>query len=172
VRRARPDAVFVGTFLLTESARLLKELRAGLPRRTRLLVPDGFTPFGLVDMVGAAAEGMTASVAGLPVERLPSRGGSFVSELRKSIVGGPVVAGSVAAVQATEVLLDAISRSDGTRASVVRELFRTRVSNGILGSFRFDRNGDTTAGRITFYRIVKGTPAIFRVITPSASLVR
>jgi hypothetical protein len=55
---------------------------------------------------------------------------------------------------------------------VVRELFRTRVSNGILGSFSFDRNGDTTAGRITIYRIVHGTPAIFRVITPSVSLVR
>jgi ABC-type branched-subunit amino acid transport system substrate-binding protein len=115
---------------------------------------------------------MTASVAGLAVERLPSRGRSFVSELRKNIVGGPVVAGSVAAAQATEVLLDAIARSDGTRASVVRELFRTRASNGILGSFSFDRNGDTSAGRITIYRIVGGTPAIFRVITPSVSLVR
>jgi ABC-type branched-subunit amino acid transport system substrate-binding protein len=52
VRRARPDAVFVGTFLLPESARLVKELRAGLAPRTRLLVPDGFTPFGLVEGVG------------------------------------------------------------------------------------------------------------------------
>jgi branched-chain amino acid transport system substrate-binding protein len=52
VLRARPNAVFVGTFLLPESARLVKELRVVHPPRTRLLVPDGFTPFGLVEMVG------------------------------------------------------------------------------------------------------------------------
>jgi hypothetical protein len=35
-------------------------------------------------------------------------------------------------------LLDAIGRSDGTRASVVEEPFMTRVRNGIIGNFRFD----------------------------------
>jgi ABC-type branched-subunit amino acid transport system substrate-binding protein len=48
--------------------------------------------------------------------------------------------------QATAVLLEAIAASDGTRASVTTNLFRTRVSNGMLGSFEFDENGDTTAG--------------------------
>jgi hypothetical protein len=44
-------------------------------------------------------------------------------------------------------MLDAIARSDGTRASVTKELLRTRVRDGLIGSFRFDRNGDTTARR-------------------------
>jgi ABC-type branched-subunit amino acid transport system substrate-binding protein len=70
------------------------------------------------------------------------------------------------------VLLDAIARSDGTRASVIAEVFNERVSNGILGSFSFDRNGDTTAGAVTIYRIVRGSPTVFEVITPSPSLVR
>ena len=39
-------------------------------------------------------------------------------------------------------MLDAIGRSDGTRASVVKELFKTNVKNGIMGTFRFDKNGD------------------------------
>jgi hypothetical protein len=33
------------------------------------------------------------------------------------------------------VLLDAIARSDGTRASVVGEPFVTKVENGIVGRF-------------------------------------
>ena len=47
--------------------------------------------------------------------------------------------------QAAEVVLDAIARSDGTRASVLEELRATDVKDGILGSFRFDRERSSTA---------------------------
>jgi hypothetical protein len=70
------------------------------------------------------------------------------------------------------VLLDAIARSDGSRASATAELFKTKVTNGILGSFSSDRNGDTTVGAVTIYRIVRGKPTILSVITPPSSLVR
>jgi ABC-type branched-subunit amino acid transport system substrate-binding protein len=59
---------------------------------------------------------------------------------------------AIYAAQAAEVMLDAIARSNGTRASVTRELMATRVRNGILGSFRFDRNGDTTSQNVTILR--------------------
>ena len=48
------------------------------------------------------------------------------------------------AAQAAEVVLAAIARSDGTRAAVLRELRASRVRDGILGTFRFDGNGDIT----------------------------
>ena len=47
-----------------------------------------------------------------------------------------------------------------------------KVRDGILGTFSFDRNGDTTAGAVTIYRVVGGQPKVFTVITPSPSLVR
>jgi hypothetical protein len=49
-------------------------------------------------------------------------------------------------------MLDAIARSDGTRASVAKELLATRVRDGLIGSFRFDRNGDTTRQTVTILR--------------------
>lgn len=57
------------------------------------------------------------------------------------------------AAQAAEALLAAIARSDGTRASVNLELRQLRVENGILGSFRFDRNGDIDPAKFTIFRI-------------------
>ena len=48
------------------------------------------------------------------------------------------------AAQATEVMLDAIAHSNGTRQSVTRALLASCVQNGILGSFCFDANGDPT----------------------------
>lgn len=89
----------------------------------------------------------------------------------EAAIGRPVEAYSVAWAQATEIILEAIARSDGSRQSVTSILLHTRVKNGILGSFSFDPNGDTTAGAVTIYRIVGGKPVVFRVITPPSSLV-
>jgi ABC-type branched-subunit amino acid transport system substrate-binding protein len=67
------------------------------------------------------------------------------------------------AAQATEVVLAAIARSDGTRASVLRELRATKVTDGILGSFAFDRHGDVTLNRIAVYRVTGATPPAMHV---------
>jgi len=62
------------------------------------------------------------------------------------------------AAQAAELVLDAIARSDGTRASVLEELQASEVRDGILGSFHFDRNGDNSAAAISVLRITGTTP--------------
>jgi ABC-type branched-subunit amino acid transport system substrate-binding protein len=76
---------------------------------------------------------------------------------------------AVAAAQATDVMLEAIARSDGTRASVTRNLFRTRISNGILGSFWITPAGDTTLNAVAVHRIIggKGTSS-GTVVVPDA----
>ena len=66
--------------------------------------------------------------------------------------------GTVESGQATEVVLDAIARSDGTRASVLRRLREARVKNGILGTFGFDANGDITSASVPILRITGSTP--------------
>jgi ABC-type branched-subunit amino acid transport system substrate-binding protein len=60
------------------------------------------------------------------------------------------------AAEATEALLAAIARSDGTRASVVSELHSLRVEGGILGSFGFTASGDTTSRAVTILRARHG----------------
>ena len=41
-------------------------------------------------------------------------------------------------------------------ASVTKELFATEVRDGILGSFRFTRDGDMTPTPVTIFRVVGG----------------
>ncbi|HVH42921.1 MAG TPA: hypothetical protein VM925_11280 [Labilithrix sp.] len=57
-----------------------------------------------------------------------------------------------------------IARSDGTRAVVVEELFDTRVTGGILGSFSFDRYGDITPAAIGLYSIRDGALVVDGVV--------
>jgi len=172
IERAGADGVFLAGYSFLNGSRLLRHLRAVLGRRVRILAPDGFSEFrDLIEQAGAAAEGLVVSVATLPPDRLPPSGRPFADAFRKAI-GGPVDPYSPTTAQATEVLLDAIAASDGTRASVTRNLFRMRVEDGILGSFEFDANGDTTGGGVTMYRIESGKPSVLTVITPPRSAVR
>ena len=60
--------------------------------------------------------------------------------------------GVLEAAQATELVLRAIAGSDGTRASVLARLRASTERDGILGSFRFDPNGDMTPGSVPIVR--------------------
>jgi ABC-type branched-subunit amino acid transport system substrate-binding protein len=105
----------------------------------------------------------------------------FVQSFGRTQPGASVDPSAVYAAQATEVLLDAIARSDGTRASIVQELFRIRIRDGLLGSFGFDANGDITQSAVTILRVRRGGRStavhsaeggvVERVLRPSAKLV-
>lgn len=175
VARARPDAVIVADNLYPHSAALIRALRAAAGSKAAILAPDGFAGLydGLVKLAGPAAKGMYVSQYGIANEKLPPRGKEF---LRSFASGRPAGAGpdygAAYGAQAAEILLDAIARSDGTRASVTREVFRTRVEDGILGDIRFDRNGDLVDAPFTFVRIVDGKPVVDRVIVARSALLR
>jgi branched-chain amino acid transport system substrate-binding protein len=170
VKASRADAVFLGGYPATGGHDLVIALRRRLRPSPRVLLSDGFfEPRNLAGM-RRAAEGLMISIAGPPLERLGSAGTRFASHLATAIGERPYTY-SVYAAQATDLLLDAIALSDGTRASVVRQLFAARVHNGILGSFAITPEGDTTARAITIYRITHGKPRVSRVIEPPASLV-
>jgi ABC-type branched-subunit amino acid transport system substrate-binding protein/DNA-binding beta-propeller fold protein YncE len=168
--RSGADGVFLGGILPAGGTRLVRDLRAVLGRRFPILAPDGFSEMNLlVEAAGQAAEGVVISIPIVPPAHLPPTGRRFVEAFEKAI-GGRADPYSITTAQAAAVLLDAIVASDGTRASVTRNLLRTRVEDGILGSFEFDANGDTTAGGVTIYRIEEGKPRVLSVITPPKSL--
>jgi hypothetical protein len=115
--------------------------------------------------LGPIGDGLITTVPGTPPTELPPAGQRF---LRESGVE-PVAPGTgpPEAAQATEVLLHAIARSDGTRASVVEELFATKVENGILGSFTIDEFGDIDPAPVGVYRYEDGGIVLDHVVRTS-----
>jgi branched-chain amino acid transport system substrate-binding protein len=165
------QAVFLGGIECNNGGKLVKDLRAGLGAGVTIIAPDGFTPIsGVVDGAGAAAEGVYVSVAGYPNEKLGPAGKKFVVDFQKFQKKAQVDPYAVYAAQAAEVLLDAIGRSDGTRASVSDQLFKTNVTDGILGSFTLDKNGDTSLRAITIYKIKGGQGPFDRLIIPKVKV--
>lgn len=175
-------AVFVGGLLDTNAAQVVHDLRARLPETVDILATDRLTPLPLlIRRAGPAAVGIYVSLAGIVTDQLPPAGARFVERFAQTQAGAEIEPSAVYAAQAAEVLLDAIRRSDGTRASLVEELFRTQVSDGLLGSFAFDRNGDISESPVTILQVRQPDPAatagsieggaVVRVVRPSPSLV-
>jgi branched-chain amino acid transport system substrate-binding protein len=172
IKASGAQGVFLGGLICENGGKLIKDIRAGAPG-VKILSPDGFTPISAdVQEAGAAnAEGMTVSVAGLPNSQLKGAGKAFIAGFGKSVGAAPDPY-SVYAAQAAEVLIAAIDRSNGTRASVAQQLFKTRVRNGILGSFTINANGDTSSNPVTIYMIKGGKSTTYKVIVPPVGLVR
>jgi ABC-type branched-subunit amino acid transport system substrate-binding protein len=143
--------------------------------KVKLIAPDGFTTDATITGAGSAgpknAEGMYLSVAGAPPEQLKGAGADFVTGFKKSTSAASVEPYTAYAAQAAEVMLTAIANSDGTRAGVMAELFKTKVTDGILGSFTINKNGDTNSNPVTVDIAKSGKLTTFKVITPPTSLV-
>ena len=107
-----------------------------------------------------------------PDAQLPPAGRAFAAAFRASPPIGADTLWAPYGAQATDMLLAAIARSDGTRASVVRELFRTRVSGGILGNFTVAPSGDIDPSLVIIDRTTvrpPGTKAVTTIRVPPSS---
>jgi ABC-type branched-subunit amino acid transport system substrate-binding protein len=178
-RRFRADAVFVSAGYPPYLARLIHALRTALGPRLPIIGTDYFEAEpGIWRSAGGAAAGRVyISVIGVPNARLPAAGLRYLARFDPRTPSF----GAAYAAQAADVLLDAIARSDGTRATVLRELHATDLRDGILGRIRFDRFGDLRDGPIAILRLRRGARAaadpmfahtvVDRVITPPPSLV-
>jgi branched-chain amino acid transport system substrate-binding protein len=161
---AHPDAVFIAGWSDASTGRLIRMLRRRLGTGIDLMGPDGLGPPPvLAHVTGPAAKGVFIGYTGIAVRKLPPAGARFVERFARTQSGVEVEPFAVYAAQATEVMLDAIARSDGTRASLLDQVFRTRLDHSLIGDVSFDARGDIRSGRVTILRVVGGG-------SPSASI--
>src|SRR5262249_50038572 len=134
--------------------------------------PDGWTPYSATLAAGPGAQGMYVSYAGLPLETIQktATGKKFIAAFSKYLrlpKGELPPPYSVYQAQGAQVMLTAISKSDGTRGGVTSQLFKVRVTNGIMGTFHFDKNGDTVPTKAISFDQLKGKTGhyVYVVIT-------
>jgi ABC-type branched-subunit amino acid transport system substrate-binding protein len=136
----------------------VKALRARLGDRVTIMGGSfGFVPLSeVLKRTGSAARGLYISTIDEPA---PLHGSTPAARQLARDLGtahpSPYV---LEAGQATELVLSAIARSDGSRASVLRGLRGLRVRDGILGTFRLDAHGDITPAPVTILRVTGSTP--------------
>jgi branched-chain amino acid transport system substrate-binding protein len=160
IARARVSAVLVAGFN-NGSGGLVRALRRRFGTKLTVIAGDGFLtiPQTLAED-GPAADGMLVSVPVVVPESLTSAGRRVLSAFDATQpASAPAGTYLPEALEAAEVVVDAIARSNGTRASVLHELGRTLAAPGLLGGFSFDREGDMTPAVVTILRVTGGRGA-------------
>jgi ABC-type branched-subunit amino acid transport system substrate-binding protein len=97
-------------------------------------------------------------------------GKAFIAAYKKTYKVDHLEAYTAYGAQAFLVLANAISKSDGSRASVTKNLFSQTFPKGVIGSFKIDSTGDPSLGGVTVDQYVGGQSKIITVINAPAAL--
>jgi branched-chain amino acid transport system substrate-binding protein len=145
IKQQDPDFVYFGGTTQSNAGQIAKDMVAvGL--RAKLMIPDGCFEQAFIRAAGAenANERAYVTFGGVPPEKLTGKGAEFVQRYRAKFHAEPE-AYAVYGYVAGQVAIDAIRRAGKDREAVRQEVARTRQTDGALGTWSFDANGDTTA---------------------------
>ncbi len=170
IAQANPDAIYFGGITQNNAGQLVSDkIGAGMSNEDVIFMgPDGIREKSFIDAAGNAAEGIYVTFGGLPASELPGKGQDFVQKY-KDKYGSDVEAYTAYGYEAANVLLDAIQRAydnngEVTREGVVQELFNTKDYDGVLGTWSFDQDGDTTLTQLSGQKVENGEFEFNRVL--------
>jgi len=180
IKGQNADAVFIGGLVDENSGQLINDKVAilGDNETVKLMLPDGFT----TDAVFQRAEGGTPnakgaffSVAGVGIDKYKGAALTFINGFKSTLGGKAVDPYAILGAQAGIVLLKAIADSDGSRSDVIAKVYATEVTDGLIGNFEFNENGDLSGakGAAVLFTIYKGTTKLNTLLTtaPEPALV-
>jgi DNA-binding SARP family transcriptional activator/ABC-type branched-subunit amino acid transport system substrate-binding protein len=171
VAATRADGIYVSGVYANGGA-VIQALRQRLGPAVAILSDESALPVStLFQTAGTAARGVYIATGAVPNGPLGPAGRQFVTRFYATQRQSPVDRYAIYAAQATEVMLNAIARSSGTRPSVTRALLTTCVHNGILRSFCFGADGDPTNASITILQAQRPSANNLVGATDGAGLV-
>jgi len=166
VKAAGADCLYFSGIYDNNGGQLVKDAVAvlGTPAEFVMMAPDGFT--GYPDLQALPeAEGLLLSFTGLSQDGILAAGGKaadFVAAYEAKYGAKPVGSFSIYAGAALQVILAAIEKSDGTRASITNAVFSgdgitIPASDSVTGAeVKIDpATGDVVSKTITI-QIMKG----------------
>ncbi len=160
-----PDAIYVGMVVDSNAAQLLKDKVAimGDQTKVKFIGPDGIQTQAFIDGAGAGvAEGVYASVAGLPFDKLPASGQQFKKDYDAKYGGDlnePYAVYGYEAMNVTVSAIEAVCAAGGNptdRKAIRDAVFNIKNFSGALGTWSFDANGDTSLTDMTYYLVTGG----------------
>jgi branched-chain amino acid transport system substrate-binding protein len=161
IARIDPDAIYFGGIIENNAGQLIKDkVGAGMSNDDVLFIgPDGIFVDTLLSQGGNATEGAYITFGGLPESELTAKGQQFVQDY-ESQHDDAVQPYTAYAYEAANVMLDAIERAskegEVTREAVLQQIFATEDFNGVLGTWSFDEDGDTSLTELSVQRVENG----------------
>jgi len=156
IRGQNPDLVYFGGITQNNAGKLFKDLRSVLGNDVKLMGPDGIYEQAFIDDSGDAGEGVYITFGGIGASKLTGKGADWYQAYKAKYGGEPEGYASYG-YESAKVALDAIGRA-GTkdREAIRAAVMATSNFSGVLGTWSFDPNGDTSLTTMSGRQIVNG----------------
>ena len=173
IAAANPDAIYFGGIIENNAAQLIKDkVGAGMSNQEVTFVgPDGIFVDTLISQGGNSVEGIYTSFGGIPPEKLGSAGQDFIDKYEQNY-DDAVQPYTAYAYEAANVMLDAIERASKDaggdvpdRKAVIEQVLATQDYKGVLGTWSFDDDGDTSLTRLSIQEVEDGEFRLKRVLS-------
>jgi len=151
IKGKNPDVLFFGG-MDPQGAPMAKQMQS-LGLKAKFLGGDGLQTTEFLKLASTAAEGVTASSPGLPIDSMPG-GKAFRDKFTAKY--GPIQTYAPYAYDAATAMITAMEKAGSADpAKVLAELPNIRFA-GVTGEIGFDAKGDVLGGAITLYRVKAG----------------
>ena len=151
IKGRKPDLIMFGG-IDPQAGPMVKQM-SQLGIKAKFMGGDGIQTPNFIKLAGNSAEGVMASIPGLPNEQMP--GGKSFLDKYKAKFNAEVELYAPMGYDAVMVFIDAMKRAGSTEpAKFLPEVGKTRYQ-GVIGPIAFDDKGDLVNGPITIY-VVKG----------------
>lgn len=150
VKARNPDVIMFGG-MDAQAGPMVKQMKA-LGIKAKFISGDGAKSSELIKLSGDAGEGVYATEAGLPKEKMP-QGAAFYDKF-KAKFNADVQVYAPFTYDATNVLIAAIQKV-GTDPAKIIDAIKATSMDGVTGKIAFDDKGDIKDGAVTV-SVIKG----------------
>ena len=164
IKGKNPDVLFFGG-MDPQGAPMAKQMQS-LGLKAKFLGGDGLQTTEFLKLASTAAEGVTASSPGLPIDSMPG-GKAFRDKFTAKY--GPIQTYAPYAYDAATAMITAMEKAGSADpAKVLAELPNIRFA-GVTGEIGFDAKGDVLGGAITLYRVKAGKWEVVETVMSGAA---
>ena len=173
IAQTDPDAIYFGGIIENDADQLVKDkVGAGMSNEeVAFIVPAGVYVDTYLSQGGDAAEGTWVTFGGLPEGELFAEGQEFVKTYQQKY-DDEIQPYTPYAYEAANVMLDAIERASEEaggdvpdRQAVEEQIFATEDYKGVLGTWSFDEDGDTTLTELSILKVEGGEFQLDRTLS-------
>ena len=151
VKGKKPDLLFYGG-MDAQGGPMVKQIKA-LALNLKFMTGDGgYTP-ELIKLAGDAAEGVYASLPGVPLDKMP---GGKAFEARFVAKYQPIQLYAPYCYDAVNVMIAAMQKAGSADPGKYLPMLAAIAYDGVTAKIQFDEKGDLKGGAITVYQVKNG----------------
>ncbi len=158
IKALNPDLVYFGGITQNNAGQLVKDARnVGMTAdKVKFMGPDGTFEQALIDAAGKDAEGFYATFGGVPAKELTGAGKAWYESYKAKYKAEPEAYASYG-YESAKVVVDAINKVCANDRVAIRDaVLATKDFKGLLGTWSFDANGDTSLTTLSGNQVKDG----------------